>query len=175
MWVSWANFVDSSWNIGAVVSVTYFAYKRFSVFLKIRFQSWRNAMKNENVNAAVESKETTDILCYSDQIWWKCCDSWLHTRRDFLALLFLFGRRSRVINGNVFSTTYPPSLVPSGGLKFPLFLRFQSPKYVTHCITKTFLQTLYNRSILVLRLMLAMKNPRRKSVFQLMKGNISEK
>ena len=48
--------MHSSWNIGAVVSVTYFAYKRYSVFLKIRFQSWRNAMKNENVNAAVESK-----------------------------------------------------------------------------------------------------------------------
>ena len=44
----------------------------------------------------------------------------------------------------MFSTTYRPSPIPSDGLEIPLVLLFQSPKYVTHCKMKKFVQTLYD-------------------------------
>ena len=48
------------------------------------------------------------------------------------------------INGNVSSTTYQSSPIPSGGWGIPLVLQFQSAKCATHCKMKKFLQALYN-------------------------------
>ena len=65
-----------------------------------------------------------------------------------------------------------PSPTPSGGLEIPLVLQFQSRKYVTHCKMKKFMQTLYDYRYTGTKTDSSdeeLKNPRRKSVFQLKK------
>ena len=91
-----------------------------------------------------------------------------HILREISRLCYFFLKEEGgEINGNVFSTTHQPSPIPYGGLEIPLVLRFQSPKYVmqSEVCNKHYTAIAIPAQILIL----AMKNPRKKSVFQLKK------
>ena len=79
------------------------------------------------------------------------------------------------INGNVFCTTYRLSPIQSGGLEIPLVLRFQSPKYVTHCKTKKFVQTLYDYRYTGTKADSSDEEPEEEICFSVKEGNMNEK
>ena len=104
---------------------------------------WRNATENEKVTVAIESNEASkqiDSYCCAIQI--KSGESVVtvgHITREISRNFYLFLKeKGGEINGNVFR----PLPIPSGGLKIPLVLRFQSQNYVMSCKMKQFLQTL---------------------------------
>ena len=72
------------------------------------------------------------------------------------------------INGNTFSTTYRPSPIP-------LVLRFQSPKYVTHCKMKNFVQTLYDYRYTCTKADSSDEEREEKIYFSVEEGNMNEK
>ena len=103
----------------------------------------RNAMKNEKVTVAIGSNEASkqiDQYCSAIQI--KSVESFVtvgHIHRDISRHCnFFLKEDGEEINGNVFSTTYRPSAIPSGNLEVSPVLGFQGPKYVTHCKMKKF-------------------------------------
>ena len=104
-------------------------------------------MENEKVTVAIESNEA------SKQIDTYCCAIHIKSGESVVTVghiireisrhcYFYLKEKGGEINGNVFSTTYRPLPIPSGGLEIPLVLRFTSQKYVTRCKMKQFLQTL---------------------------------
>ena len=104
-------------------------------------------MENEKVTVAIKSNEASkqiDTYCCAIQI--KSGESVVtvgHIIREISRhCYFYLKEKGGEINGNVFSTTYRPLPIPSGGLEIPLVLRFTSQKYVTRCKMKQFLQTL---------------------------------
>ena len=79
------------------------------------------------------------------------------------------------INGNVFSTSYRPSPIPSGGFEIPLVFRFQSRKYVTHCKIKKFVKTLYKHRYNSTKADSSDEEPEEEICFSVEEGNMNEK
>ena len=91
--------------------------------------TWRNAMENEKVTVAIESNEASrQIDPYCCAILIKSGESVVTvgqiTREISRHYNFFLKEKGGEINGNVFSATYRPLLIPSDGLEIPLVLRF---------------------------------------------------
>ena len=99
-----------------------------------------------------------------------------HIPREISRHCYFFSKgEGGEINGNVFSTSYRPSPIPSGGLEIPLVLRFQSPKYVTHCKIKTLVQTLYDYRYTGTKADSSNEEPEEEICFSVQEGNMNEK
>ena len=98
-----------------------------------------NRMKLQNKSTHIAMLLRSNLV----QVLWQ-----LVTYSDiFLDLVvFFFKEEQGEINGKVFGTTYRPSPIQSDGLEIPLLFQFQSPKYLTHCKMKRFLQVYWHKS-----------------------------
>ena len=75
----------------------------------------------------------------------------------------------------MFSTSYRPSPIPAGGFEISLVFRFQSLKYVTHCKTKKFVQTLYEYRYNGTKADSSDEEPEEEICFSVEEGNMNEK
>ena len=75
----------------------------------------------------------------------------------------------------MFSTNYRPSQIPLGAVEITLVLWFQSPKYVTHCKMKKFVQTLYNYRYTITKANSHNEEPEEEIWFSVEEGNMNKK
>ena len=106
--------------------VSLFKPKLLLVIIMCRMEAtWKNAVGNEEVTVTIESNETSKQVnpcCCAIQI--KSGENVLtvgHITREISQHCYFFLKEEvGEINGNVFSTTYRPSPIPSGSLEIPL-------------------------------------------------------
>ena len=92
--------------------------------------SWSKVQDGENIKAELETSQSSKkVDPYACVIRTKEENSRTHSKRDIYTRIFK--TETDFVNGAVISTKFRPSLIPAGGLKISLLLKFLCYKQVT--------------------------------------------